>query len=140
MRMSPEEFEAHQRRHGFAPEPVKAAPIAPEVIDAADAKAEMEIQGEIASYLRLHDVVFIRPDMRKKSPLPTGWGDFTFSYRGIPVILEVKTPAGKLSPDQVAMHLKLAANGWRVVIVRSVTDVKTLFREMDSNPKPEVTE
>ena len=49
MKMSQEAFEAHQRRHGFAPEPVKASPIAPEVMDAAEAKAEMEIQGEIAN-------------------------------------------------------------------------------------------
>lgn len=145
MRMTPEEFEVHQRRHGFVPEPVKAAPVSPEVIDAADAKAEMEIQGEIAAYLRLHDIHFIRPDGRKKSPLPPGWSDFSFSYKpahwpetahGVPVALEVKTPTGKLSPDQVAMHPKLAANGWCVVIVRSVTDVQTLFRTISEATTP----
>lgn len=129
--MSQEDFEAHQRRHGFAKAPV-VAPVAPEVIAKSETEAEMVIQGDIAAYLRLHEIEFIRPDMRKKSPLPPGWPDLTFAYRGVPIAMEVKTTAGKLSPDQVTMHPKLATNGWRVIVVRSVSDVQALFRSIDS--------
>lgn len=133
--MTSDQFEEHQRRHGFSQAPV-AAPVAPEVIAKAETEAEMVIQGDIAAYLRLHEIEFIRPDMRKKSPLPPGWPDLTFAYRGVPIAMEVKTTAGKLSPDQVTMHPKLATNGWRVIVVRSVADVQVLFRSIDSEPRP----
>ncbi len=109
----------------------KAGLTVAEAVAIADDKAELDLQGDIAGYLRLHEVEYIKPDGRKRSPLPKGWTDFTFAYRGVPVAMEVKTATGKLSVDQENLHPKLAANGWRVGIVRSVTDVQALLRSID---------
>lgn len=110
----------------------KAAITTAEAVAAAEDKAERELQGEIANYLRLHDIQFIRPDMRKRSPLPEGWPDFTFAYRGVPVALESKTPTGKLSAVQEQMHIKLKKDGWRVVVVRGLPEVQILLRFLDA--------
>jgi hypothetical protein len=102
----------------------------------AEAKAERELQSEIANYLRQHDLQFINPPMHKRSMLPKGWGDFTFVYRSVPIILEAKTCVGKLSSDQQKLHPKLRANGWRVMIARGVADVQAVFREIDAKLNP----
>lgn len=107
-----------------------------EAIDKADAKAETEIQGEIVKYLHLHDIIFIRPPMNKRSMLPPGWPDLTFCYRGAAVGAEAKTAIGKLSSDQVKCHEAMRSNGWRVAVVRSVSDVQKLFREIDAELSP----
>ncbi len=119
--------EAERRRLGVAGQTVA------ECVAIADDKAELDLQGDIAQYLRLHEIEYIKPDGRKKSPLPPGWPDFTFSYRGVSIAMEVKTATGKLSPDQVALHPKLAGqpNCWRVVVVRSLQEVQSLLREID---------
>jgi len=103
----------------------------PEVIAEADAKAELTIQGEIANYLRLHGVEYLKPDGRKKSPLPKGWPDFTFAYRGVAVGMEVKTPLGVLSRDQVSQHARMAPH-WRMLVVRGVPEVQALLRAIDA--------
>jgi hypothetical protein len=110
----------------------KPAQTTAEAVAAADAKAENELQSEVAQYLRLHNIVLIRPDMRKRSPLPPGWPDVTFAYRGVPIGAECKTPTGKLRPEQDDMLKAMSANGWRVLIVRSVADLQRLFREIDA--------
>lgn len=131
--MTQEMWEAHQRKHGFTPAPQMpvAAPVEPVVPSKAETEAERTIQGDIAQYLNLHDIPHIRPPMNKKSTLPLGWPDISFAYRGIPVAMEVKTDTGKLSPEQATLHPKLAANGWRVLVVRSVADVQALLRGID---------
>lgn len=112
-----------------------------EVVAAHDDKAETAIQNEIAAYLRLNDIEFILPSSRKRSPLPVGWPDITACYKGIPLAIEVKTPVGKLRPDQVTRHEALRRNGWRVHVVRGVPDVQAILRgidgEMSQFPKSE---
>lgn len=110
----------------------KAGRTMPEIVAENDAKAEKAIQGHIANYLNLHTIEFIRPPMNKKSILPKGWPDFTLAYKGTPVGLEVKTPIGKLSSDQVERHAAMRKNGWRVEIVRGVPEVQALLRKLDS--------
>lgn len=140
MRLTAEQFEEHQRRHGFAKlqQAVVPAPMEPAVASKAELKAERDIQSDVTNYLTLHEIVFDQAPWGKKSRKRIGWPDLTFSYRpagqryGIPVAMEVKTATGKLSPDQRALHPKLALNGWRVVVVRSVADVQALFREIDA--------
>lgn len=94
-------------------------------------KAEKTIQGEIAQYLRLHEIQYIKPDMRKKSPLPKGWPDLTFAYRGVPLALEAKILGEKPREDQAEMHEKLRANGWRVETINGVADIQRIMREID---------
>lgn len=118
----------------------KAGLLPSEVQAAAEAKAELDLQGDIAGYLRLHDIEYIKPDGRKKSPLPPGWPDFTFCYRGIAIGMEVKTATGRLSGDQMTQHARMAApgNGWRMVIVRSLPEVQALLRAIDAEVQPPV--
>jgi len=116
----------------------KAGRTMGEIYEAADKKAELDLQGEIAGYLRLHEIEYIKPDGRKKSPLPAGWPDFTFAYRGVPVGMEVKTEKGALSSDQTSRHMAMRANGWRMVIVRSIPDVQALLRAIDAEIQPRV--
>jgi hypothetical protein len=107
-----------------------------EALAKADEKAELNLQSDIASYLRLHEIEYIKPDGRKKSPLPKGWPDFTYCYCGVAVGMEVKTSTGQLSSDQETKHAKMKRNGWRVVIVRSIADVQSLLRTIDAEIQP----
>lgn len=92
---------------------------------------EEKLQHDIRSYLNLHGIEFINPSMRRKSALPVGWPDFSFAYRGAPIGLEAKTDAGRCTGEQLEMHAKLRANGWWILVARSLADVQELFREID---------
>lgn len=110
----------------------KAGMTSDEARDKQIEKDEATCQGEIAQYLRLHSIQFIRPDMRKKSPLPEGWPDFTFAYKGVPLALEVKVWGEKPRATQVAMHDALKKDGWRVEVINGVPDVQRIMREIDA--------
>lgn len=111
----------------------KAGWTADECIAKVEHKLESELQGQIADLLRLRDVRYIRPPMRKKSPLPPGWPDFSFAYRGVPVVIECKVGRNQLDPDQVRMRDELVANGWRHYVARTLADVQAVLREIDQN-------
>ncbi len=114
----------------------KAAQTTAEAVAKADDKAERELQSDIANYLALHEIEFIRPPMNKRSALPSGWPDFTLAYQGVPLALEAKTPSGILSADQCSRHEALRRNGWRVFVVYGVPNVQTIFREIDAEKNP----
>lgn len=97
-----------------------------------EAKTEKELQGMIARYLRLHNIWFNQDAMHKRRMGTKGATDFIFAYRGIPCGVEAKTATGKCSPDQIAAHEQMTANGWRIIIARSVKDVQDLIRKIDS--------
>lgn len=94
---------------------------------------EDRLQKDIRQYLNLHGVEFINPSMRKRSALPPGWPDFTFSFHGVPCAVEAKAGRNKLDPDQIKMRDKMLANGWRWVEARSVADVRALFVAISPN-------
>lgn len=48
-----------------------------------------------------------------------GLPDLMAFRRGVTVFLECKTGKGRLTPAQVALHLRLKANGVRVAVVRT---------------------
>lgn len=99
---------------------------------------ELALQSDIANYLRLHQIEYIKPDPRKKSPLPPGWPDFTFAYRERAIGIEAKSSVGKLGPDQIQQHERMRKNGWLIVVARSVADVQAALRRVDEelSPKP----
>jgi len=89
--------------------------------------SESDIQREIVEELRLRGAVIFRmnagrgkgwqllcppgtPDLLVIEPHHTWW-------------CEVKTPTGKLTDDQVAMHERLEMMGHEVVVARSVEDI-----------------
>lgn len=45
------------------------------------------------------------------------------AMKGYSFWLEIKTPKGKLSPEQVAMHAELERRGQRVLVARGISDV-----------------
>ena len=61
----------------------------------------------------------------------SGIPDITAIYRGVYVGLEVKTKVGRLTKDQKVMHERMHRNGVKVVIVRSVDEVKMVLAEID---------
>ena len=113
----------------------KAAWTPQECAEKATGEAEKKLQADIRQYLHLHSIIFINPDMRKKSPLPVGWPDFTFAYNGVPVGVECKV-AGKQPKDwQSETHARMMKDGWRILIAYSVVDVQNLMREIDATAR-----
>lgn len=110
----------------------KAGRTLVEVFAEEDRRAERKIQQEIAQFLRMRDIPFDWKAMHRKSTATVGWPDFTLAYRGIPLALEAKTATGKCSPEQAALHTKLAAHGWGVHVVRGLPEVKALLDAIDA--------
>lgn len=93
---------------------------------------EKELQRDIAAYLRLHGIWFDQDAINKRRRGTKGACDFQFAYRGVPIGCEAKTDKGKLSPDQERAHEQMRANGWRIIVARSVADLQALFRAIDA--------
>lgn len=62
---------------------------------------------------------------------PSGMPDILCFYKGIPVMIEVKSAKGRLSPEQKKMHERLIDHGCQVVVCRSVKDAETLLIQLD---------
>jgi hypothetical protein len=102
-----------------------------EAVNIADAKSEKELQEQLLAYLEEHrGIVVFYSRMDRKTSNRKGQPDFLFAFKGIPVAWEVKTPIGKLRPEQEAIAPKLLANGWRYSVVRSVQQAKTILDEL----------
>ena len=97
---------------------------------------ELQLQILIIDQLKTHlkkDVLFtafpaggggrVRGAKLKKAGLQAGWPDIQLIYKGQYYGLEVKTPRGRLSPSQSALHKKLIKDGSRVAVVRSVQEM-----------------
>lgn len=102
-----------------------------EIEQALALKAEKDLQAEIRQYLDLKEIVFINPAMFRKSQLPEGWPDFTFAFRGIPVLWECKSYSGKLRETQERIVTLLVGNGWRFRLIRSVEQARDHLREIE---------
>ena len=62
--------------------------------------------------------------------LGAGFSDLILGYRGRTILLEVKGPKGKLTPQQIAFHA--AWTGSPVVILRSEAEAITLMSNLDA--------
>ncbi len=108
--------------------PKGTAGLLPEEIDAKnEKKTEREIQNQIADYLRLHEITFYNSRMDRKATIGRGLPDFAYAYHGIPIAIEVKTKDGKTSDEQNKCHEKMRENGWKVYVVRSLSEVKIIL-------------
>lgn len=90
----------------------------PEERDArADSLREVDLQRLCEQALSSRGIVYLHlsPRAREKA----GWPDLVFCLSGRPFAVELKTPAGRLSPDQERLLARLAADGWNTRIVRS---------------------
>jgi len=104
----------------------KAGMTADEANDAYEAGKEKELQSDIANLFRLRGIEFIAPPFNRKSQLPEGWPDFTFSYLGFACALEAKTGKAKARPGQMRRMVSMAQrpNCWICRVVRSLDDVR----------------
>jgi len=104
---------------------------------------EAEIQRSIIAYLRTilpHAIVhhsasegvrggragLLDGAKRKGMGQVPGWPDIIvlpFAHVG-PILFEVKSQAGRVSPEQRDMHDRLEALGYRVAVVRSIDQVR----------------
>lgn len=125
--MTAQEVAAHEAKlRGPTPE------IGREIkTNVADELAEQEIQNQILGYLRIRDIFPVAQPMNKRSQLHPGTPDILFAHCGIPIALEVKTARGKLSMDQERARDQMQFNGWKWLLVRSVTDVQALLRAIE---------
>lgn len=62
-----------------------------------------------------------------------GCPDIVCCYKGRFVGLEVKTPKGRVSEDQLSFHKDIVANGGAVYVVRSVDELDQIFNSLDGN-------
>lgn len=59
--------------------------------------------------------------------LRKGRSDFTLYYQGRTYFIEVKTPTGSQSPEQIAWQAKVEAQGFPYYIVRSLPEFQELI-------------
>lgn len=56
-----------------------------------------------------------------------GVSDIIALYRGTAIFIEIKTPIGKLSPDQMQFLQNVNHNGGLGVVVRSINDIMDII-------------
>jgi hypothetical protein len=105
-----------------------------------DQREEREIQRDIATDLDRRGIPYCRPRIDRKSTIRIGWPDFTLSYCGRFVGLEVKTATGRLSPEQqdCLFAIRAAPSCGIAVTVRSLADVVELLRILEDSYSPPV--
>lgn len=93
---------------------------------------EHEIQDEIVSFMRAKGIFPIRSRFGKRSTINAGTPDLICAHNGKPFAFEVKTQSGKCSDEQLRVHEQMRANGWTVLVVRSVEEVRDALRKVDT--------
>jgi hypothetical protein len=78
-----------------------------------------------ANKFRAMGVVAGIPDLFLSIPTETHHG----------LYIEMKTPTGKLSPEQKEVHIKLVSEGYKVIICRSLEDFKKEIKEYLKNSR-----
>ncbi len=107
-------------------ETVKAA------ADKSDLRREKELQRDIGNWLRLRGITFVQSRMDKKTRTRKGVSDFLFAIRGRAVALEAKLPGKQPTEDQRRVMAGLAADGWRVAVVRSLDEARSVVAEVEA--------
>lgn len=100
--------------------------------------SEGRIQDEIRLALNHPEGVFWRnscgfdPTNRVRYGVGSpGGSDLIGVFRGKAVFAEVKTPTGRLSPDQIRFKTLIESKGGLYVVLRSVEDATRLLAELD---------
>lgn len=83
---------------------------------------EKEIHNGFIAYLRKNGLSYSHHRMDRKSGIAVGFPDFCLVHCNRALLIEVKTPKGKLSSAQDDMIAKLAKNGTVTRVCRSVED------------------
>lgn len=86
---------------------------------------EGRIAAAIRTYMTEHGAFVFK--VHGGPTMMAGLPDLIAVVRGRYVGVEVKTPTGKVSAVQAAVHRKIEAAGGLVIVARHVDDVKHLF-------------
>lgn len=97
----------------------------------AVAKAERQLQSQLAQYLGLRNIYYTWHRTDKRSTAAPGTPDFIICYHGHYVALEVKVGGGKLTPEQEEALSKIRKCGGVAHVVRSLHDVRVILCALD---------
>jgi hypothetical protein len=95
------------------------------------AKNEKQLQNAIASLLNLRGIWFCRSRMDRATTQQKGVPDFLLAAGYRPVALEVKFGKGQLSVEQMTTHNAMLRNGWRVHVVRELSEAREILDALD---------
>ena len=96
------------------------------------AVSEKELQKQLSNLLRLKEITFLSPIYGKKTRVVIGWPDYTFAINGRACAWEVKTGYNQTTEEQDFMLAKLAKEGWRTAIIRSVEQAFEFLNQTDN--------
>lgn len=111
----------------------KAGVTAEEAEAIIAAKGEKFLQSTISNYLRLHGVPFLWNRMDRKHTGVVGTPDFVCFVNGKLLLWEVKTPTGKVSPEQIKFHDELKKQGFEVSIIRTFEEAANQLKKAQEN-------
>lgn len=94
-----------------------------------EARSERELQRQINNLLCLHDFIFNWSRSDKRTTCKLGWPDYTVFHGSKVLFMEIKFGKGKLSPEQTALHARLATQGFQVHIVTTFNQAHQLITE-----------
>lgn len=107
----------------------------PEVIKAREQKAsgklEKQLQKDIGQFLGMKGICFFSQRMDRKAGGRKGWPDFTFAIRGHACAVEAKVGDNDLQEDQLKVISEMILNGWKVAVIRGISELKQFLDEME---------
>ena len=114
-------------RRLMRPEDRKAldVPTVKDCTSKADLALERDLQKNCESELSRMGIAFLHlsPRAREKR----GWPDLVFALSGRPIAVELKSPTGDLSEDQVVMLAQMKRNGWETYVIRDFDIFKRIL-------------
>lgn len=133
MSFTREQFEAHQRRHGFTvPTDPPVTSLAKKEPSAAQTRwqrqEERQLHKDFEAYLRLRMWPYVHSRMDKPSTIRSGFPDFSIFANGHGVCVEFKAPGGVLSKDQRECISELRAVLTPVLVTTSLADAIHFLR------------
>lgn len=108
------------------------APIQAEADERFIARAEKQLQNNIAALLTERNITFFRQRMDRRTTGLKGQPDFLFAVNGRACAVECKTMDGKLTQEQKNVLIDLQADGWRTWICRSEMDFLTWLKTVEA--------
>ena len=96
----------------------------------SEARAEKELQRLCEQELSRRGIrAWLHLRTRAQAAACPGWPDLVFCCKGIPFAVELKTPSGRLRPEQERQLADMARDGWRVEVVRTFEQFRELFSD-----------
>lgn len=117
MKLTQEQFDQHQRRHGFVAPVAPPSPApSPEQPTKWQKGQERQMHDLFEKDLRRRQWPFVHSRFDKASTIAKGWPDFTVLLGQRAVCIEFKAEGGKVDPDQRERISELQAAGVPVLV------------------------